>query len=203
MSRAQGDFPKAEPPPTPLPTSPNTPPSQGQSSRSKGASLHHSQELETISEGDTSATLLKPKKRKTKKKKNKNKNDSAEPNTPTKQYNLRSRPLVLPSQTPSGGVVCPSPPVDRRFSLGVRRHVLGCFSLGWPSPLLVPSGPLVGWYGVPVLLPMGDLLSGSREPLGNEGQGRWPILDIINTWAKPQPSTKKGKKFWRSAKGQH
>ena len=36
------------------------------------------------------------------KKKKKSKKDSAEPNTPTKQYNLRSRPLVLPSRPPRG-----------------------------------------------------------------------------------------------------
>ena len=67
----------------------------------------------------------------------------------------------------------------------------------------MPSGPLVGQDGIPVLPPVGDLLNGSREPLGNEGRARWPILDIINTWSKLQSSKKKGKKFWRSAKGQN
>ena len=77
-----------------------------------------------------------------------------------------------------------------------------CSSPGWPGPLLVPPGSPVGEDGVPMLPPVGDLLSGSREPLGNEGRARWPILDIINTWSKPQPEKNKDKKYWRSAKGQ-
>ena len=54
-----------------------------------------------------------------------------------------------------------------------------------------------------MLPPVGDLLRGSGEPLGNEWQAKWPILDIINTWSKPHPSKKKGNRFWRSAKGQN